>query len=112
MVTQDNTSDTKLAILRACKRYLKKRFSIEWRLEAIPQNYMLEFLEDEVDLKVQITEENTLYGYHISGGGAIDKFPRFRTRERAELDAIRLIINLLENNVLALNCKSLNGVAY
>ena len=103
MLQQHNRSQATLAIIGACKRYLQKRFSIEWEAESIPQNYMIEFLEDAIGLKVEITEANTLYGYNISGGGAIAKFPRFRTRERAQQEAIQLIFSMLSCSSLDLS---------
>ena len=103
MLQLNNISQSNLAIIGACQRYLQRRFSIEWEAEAIPQSYMIEFLEDSIGLKVEITEANTLYGYQISGGGAIAKFPRFRTPERAQLEAIQLIMSMLSTNSLALH---------
>ena len=51
-------------------------------------------LEKHIGVKVKFTSAYRLYGYEIHGGGIISKCPRFRTKEQAELEVVRLLVNM------------------
>ena len=81
----------------------KEDSALSGKLRVFHKAISLNSWKEAADLKVEITEANTLYGYQISGGGAIAKFPRFRTPERAQLEAIRFIFSMLSCGSLALS---------
>ncbi len=84
-------------------------FSIETNYQARRRNFfekkylpivhypqLINFLEAEGSLKLSVFSAYRLYGYEIKGGGTISKSPRFRTQKKAEAEAIKLLIKMLD----------------
>ena len=78
--------------------YLTKRenFFKKKYLPAIHYPQLISFLEKKGNLRLSVSSAYKLYGYEISGGGIISKSPRFRTQQKAEMEAIKLIVKMLE----------------
>lgn len=95
MVQQDISLSQNEGIEDRQLRWFQQMFYKDNSCKESCQNQLLEFFEKTRKLKVIITSENNLFGYHIEGGGAIDIFPRFSSRESAELDAIKLLFTML-----------------
>ena len=75
----------------------RKRF---FELRYVPHrtySRLIAALEKQIGVEVKFTSAYRLYGYEIHGGGIISKCPRFRTKERAELEVVRLLVHMSDS---------------